>query len=1240
LRGEWDYHDAQGNWIEVPRVINGRVAGPGTVTSGAFNGMRVDPGWTRIEVQGSFDTLEVRGAEDDGARRGVPGAWGAWTEVSGTDIPPALAGSQYLSYRIGLSAGDEVTQVDLTVATDIRDAHPRLLVDDLDDLRARCTGALSHQCDQNAMFAGSDHLTNPLGGYSESQLARIAKVMAFQYLMTSQPVHADRVREVLLQLSSYDRQHWSDLRDQIQDLGLGWIGLSWMLALDWAFEGLRGHPADLQAIADGTAVFVDYLLEMYKHVDFNNHFYLGRSPVLLAGLALYEEGLCDADALRYLTEGFDFLFNHEHPAMNVVAGETGGWHESLGYFDGEMGYPMAVDMDGLRTAAGLDFFQDSSFWRTLPSWYLHSTVPWDRTIVHWADQGKDRWSLALDGSQSEGKGVREYLTAVHQNLGRLGYPEAEQAQCLLDDYIGVFYDSGNYAESYYKVAHLNDVLWYQPGAPAGGLRAGRRSTHFESLGEVILREGNQPDDAMAMFACADFRGGHQQADNGHFSIWYRGYLAVDSGYYDGWGSSHHMNYARRTIAHNTLTVTMPGESFTNTDHNDGGQQRGCNTTYYNLPAESPDCDECNMYLSGRTDPWFDFIGADFTASYDPAKMNRVTREFVVFDRVDSTDASYPKRFLLHGRGPFVEAGGAWHVDDGQGRLFLNTLLPAGAQVVQVGGSGHEWEIDGVNYPPSRGDEFAGTHRLEISPPTAATSDNFLHVLQVADQTAGSMDAATPLTATGATGVLVGDWVVWFGTAGSIDGLSYEIDAGRPLHVIVGDLQPQSAYQIRVGDQTFTESSDQNGVLFFEDDRTDRHSVDVGAGTCPDADGDSYLDAACGGSDCDDSAAAVHPGAMEQCDDGIDNDCDGLTDSADLQDCGGSDGGPTDAGGDGGVTDDGGDTAADAGDDAGAGSDGDASNGGRILGSGCGGCSTSSSSAGSLVLIVLLACWLRRRRMTPILFLVLILSIFPGCSRGSSSPDGGADADGISQEDGGDAGGFADLDLGEGFGILVPAGTQVCNMSGYADEVQEYRHKGRIALRPGLIRLPRDQKEVEADWIEEIERFRGRLRSRKRCRRRPGPGPGSGDSQRRPLQRHPPFHAAGAVAGSAKHGGRGAAKVQHLPVRSVRSPGGGDRHRGRGRAADELPLSGPQSDHRDPIHGMPVPTGFRILPQGRPEPGRPGYLPPGLHLRQPLQHRPEIADRAGPSASRRGGDPGAGRRLLRRGRLPAHPALLP
>jgi len=54
---------------------------------------------------------------------------------------------------------------------------------------------------------------------------------------------------------------------------------------------------------------------------------------------------------------------------------------------------------------------------------------------------------------------------------------------------------------------------------------------------------------------------------------------------------------------------------------------------------------------------------------------------------------------------------------------------------------------------------------------------------------------------------------------------------------------------------------------------------VGIGTAPtgDADGDGYDAIADGGTDCDDSDASVNPGATELCD-GIDNDCDGTTDS--------------------------------------------------------------------------------------------------------------------------------------------------------------------------------------------------------------------------------------------------------------------------------------------------------------------------------------------------------------------------
>src|SRR5437660_1739167 len=51
--------------------------------------------------------------------------------------------------------------------------------------------------------------------------------------------------------------------------------------------------------------------------------------------------------------------------------------------------------------------------------------------------------------------------------------------------------------------------------------------------------------------------------------------------------------------------------------------------------------------------------------------------------------------------------------------------------------------------------------------------------------------------------------------------------------------------------------------------------------CCDRDGDGYANAMCGGHDCRDDLPAVHPGAVEDCSNGVDDDCNGQTDCNDL-----------------------------------------------------------------------------------------------------------------------------------------------------------------------------------------------------------------------------------------------------------------------------------------------------------------------------------------------------------------------
>jgi hypothetical protein len=63
------------------------------------------------------------------------------------------------------------------------------------------------------------------------------------------------------------------------------------------------------------------------------------------------------------------------------------------------------------------------------------------------------------------------------------------------------------------------------------------------------------------------------------------------------------------------------------------------------------------------------------------------------------------------------------------------------------------------------------------------------------------------------------------------------------------------------------------------------AIDEGcAQTCPDADGDGYTDAACGGADCDDSDAMINPGIAETCGNSVDENCNGMADDTCISAC--------------------------------------------------------------------------------------------------------------------------------------------------------------------------------------------------------------------------------------------------------------------------------------------------------------------------------------------------------------------
>ena len=85
-----------------------------------------------------------------------------------------------------------------------------------------------------------------------------------------------------------------------------------------------------------------------------------------------------------------------------------------------------------------------------------------------------------------------------------------------------------------------------------------------------------------------YTNGHQHLDAGAFQLYYKGMLAVDSGWYQSssagdpyanegntvFGTTYFYNYQRRTIAHNCMLVYDPNEDMNNFSGyaNDGGQR--------------------------------------------------------------------------------------------------------------------------------------------------------------------------------------------------------------------------------------------------------------------------------------------------------------------------------------------------------------------------------------------------------------------------------------------------------------------------------------------------------------------------------------------------------------------------------------------------------------------------------------------------------------------------------------------
>ncbi len=310
------------------------------------------------------------------------------------------------------------------------------------------------------------------------------------------------------------------------------------------------------------------------------------------------------------------------------------------------------------------------------------------------------------------------------------------------------------------------------------------SRHFRNAGIVVARDSWDARATHLQFRSVSFYSqNHHHRDENAFTLHYRGPLAIDSGAYDAYGSSHWKNYFTRTIAHNAIVVFDPAQKtsiFGTPVSNDGGQ------TIRPEPRQLADLlPGGHAHLDGisRYEDTGEFmrVSGDATKAYDPQRVRLAERELVYFrhsdrahpivvvlDRVESTQPEFEKRFLLHTVNEPAIRGRLSVTENNGGRLTCLTLLPEQPKIERIGGPGREAWVDGRNYPfettRELGPQFTtGSWRIEVAPTEPRTRDTFLHVLFVDDADAAPVDprAAELRQTDESVSVHVGGWSMVF-----------------------------------------------------------------------------------------------------------------------------------------------------------------------------------------------------------------------------------------------------------------------------------------------------------------------------------------------------------------------------------------------------------------------------------------------------------------------------------------------
>jgi hypothetical protein len=458
---------------------------------------------------------------------------------------------------------------------------------------------------------------------------------------------------------------------------VGDIGAQHLLrGLNWCYDALHDDLSDaertkLQTIIVERAEQFWTRLNPFRSNEFNNHAWLQTLALAEAGFVLigeHDEAAAWAEYSRQLYLG-RFL---------CCLGYQGDNNEGIGYWGYGLGFVIDYG-DLMRHVCGIDLFQHP--WLNQTARFPMYCAPPNAWAVSFADTAKPNHGIRGPAEQRQ---VRDLAVRTRDP----------------------------YALWYGGATNAVDGLAPKPPTDLP------QSIHYHHIGWVIFNTSLADGLENSTFAMRSgpFYAGHQHDDQNGFVIHaYGEKLAIDSGYYDWWGSPHFKGYSTLTRAHNAILVNGKDQA-----HMEKGAD-GRIAAYFDSPAYG--------YTVGDTSNPAVYLGQ--LKRFDRRALFIKPSFVVIHDVLESSKEPARYDWLLHTVAPIETDAATQSFALTSGKAALRGRFLSPSKLAMAVTKGYPVEpVDGYSTRPVPPEKYSHEWTLTTTRTAPAVNEDIVTAMQI------------------------------------------------------------------------------------------------------------------------------------------------------------------------------------------------------------------------------------------------------------------------------------------------------------------------------------------------------------------------------------------------------------------------------------------------------------------------------------------------------------------------------